>query len=86
MNGEGVSEWTSVNWWYFLCYISHIMSCRDEIKSCMAKTSLHWNDWNSEVIIITPPGHSTSSINNLSSSLGALLTNVYKEACIPGAI
>lgn len=56
------------------------MSCFAEIKNWMSENFLQQNDSKSEVIIITPCGLSTSSINNLSSSLGAISNNVWEEA------
>ncbi len=59
---------------------SHIMSCLIDIKNWMSKNVLQLNDSKSEVLIITPCGPSSASINNLSSSLGALSNSVRKEA------
>ncbi len=49
--------------------ISCFMSCLAEIKNWMSENFLQLNDSKSE--IVTPSGLSTSSINNLFSSLGA---------------
>ncbi len=49
------------------------------VKNWMSKNVLRLNDSRSEVIINTPSGHSTSSISNFSSSLGALSNNVKKR-------
>ncbi len=63
-----------------IIYTSHIMSCFIEIKNWMSKKGLQLNDSKSEVLIFTPCAPSSASINNLSSSLGALSNNVWKEA------
>ncbi len=63
-----------------IIYTSHIMSCFIEIKNWMSKKGLQLNDSKSEVLIFTPCALSSASINNLSSSLGALSNNVWKEA------
>ena len=60
--------------------VSHVLSCLTEVKNWMSTNFLQLNDSKSEVIIITPPGHSTSSVTNLSSGLGALSNNVCSEA------
>ena len=44
------------------------------------------NDSKSDIVIMSPSGPSTSSINNLSSRLGTLSNNVWKEAHNLGVI
>ena len=52
----------------------------------MSTNFLQLNDSKSEVIIITPPGPSISSVTNMSSGLGALSNNVCTEARNLGVI
>ena len=53
------------------------------VRSCMSHMSenfLQLNDSKPDIVIMSPSGPSTTSITNLSSSLGALSNNVRKEA------
>lgn len=59
--------------------VSQILSC------LMSKNFLQLNDSEPEVIIITPPVHSTNRVNIL-SSLGALSKNVWERACNLGLL
>ncbi len=52
----------------------------------MYKNVLQLNDSRSEGLIFTPCIPSSTSINNLSSSLGVLSNNVQKEACNFGVV
>lgn len=58
--------------------LSFIMSCLAEITNWMYNNFLQLSDTKPQIIILPPPGPSTSSINNHMSSLN----NVKKEAWI----
>ena len=60
--------------------VSCIMSCLAKIKNWMSENVLQLNYSKSDIVIMTPSFPSSSSINNLSSSPGALSNYVQKEA------
>lgn len=64
-----------------ITYVSLRMCCLAEINSCMFTYFLQLNDSTSEIMTLSGP--SSSSVNNLSCSLGALSINSKNEAHKP---